>query len=135
MFIYQFILTYSADIRDTAFKTASEVLGFMAGRRRQDWSDERDTDARKLLDTMHATHLVWINDKNSTVKKQAYTKARQSAQVKLRAMKDTWWKRKSQELQDAVDQHDTSGSTMASKRFMDLVTLALFRFVPRTDPQ
>jgi len=55
---------------------------------------------------MYAQHLTWINDKNSTAKKTAYTKARQSAQVKLRLMKENWWIQKSQELQEAADQKD-----------------------------
>jgi hypothetical protein len=101
-----------ADIRDTTYQTAAEVLGFKVGRHHQDWFDEQDVEARALLDTMHATHLAWINDKNSTAKKSAYTKARQASQVKLRMMKEKWWACKSQELQDAADQHDM-------KRFYD----------------
>ena len=101
-----------ADIRDTTYKTAAEVLGFRVGRRHQDWFDDQDTEDQSLLDTMHATHLAWINDKHSTAKKSAYTKARQTAQVKLREMKDNWWMQKSLELQDAADQHDM-------KRFYD----------------
>ena len=95
-----------ANIKSTVIKTASEVLGFRVGKRHQDWFDEQDVEAVKLLDTVHAAHRSWINDKCSTVKKHAYVKARQSAQVKLRLMKNTWWKRKSQELQDAADHHD-----------------------------
>ena len=66
-----------ADIRDTTYKMAAEVLGYKT-RVHQDWFDKQDTKARGLLYTMHATHLVWINDKNITAKKAAYTKARQS---------------------------------------------------------
>jgi len=46
------------------------------------------------------------------VKKIVYTKAQQSAQVKLRSMKENWRMHESQELQDAADQHDM-------KRFYD----------------
>jgi hypothetical protein len=70
-----------ADIRDTTYQTAAEVLCFKAERRHQDWFDEQDAEARVLLDTTHTTHLAWINDKNSTAKKAAYTKARQASQV------------------------------------------------------
>ena len=101
-----------ADIRDTTYKTAAAVLGLQAGRHYQDWFDEQDTVARSLLDTMHTTHLAWINDKNDMAKKSAYTRARQASQVRLRMMKEDWWLRKSRELQDAADQHDM-------KRFYD----------------
>ena len=59
-----------ADIRDTTYQTAAEVLGFKAGRYHQDWFDEQDAEARILLDTMHTTHLAWINDKNITQPKR-----------------------------------------------------------------
>ena len=39
-------------------------------------------------------------------KKSAYARARQSSQMRLRMMKESWWMRKSQELQDAADRHD-----------------------------
>jgi hypothetical protein len=88
-----------ADIRDTTYQTAADVLGFKAGRRHQEWFEEHDVEARVLLDTMHTTHLAWTNDKNSTAKKAAYTKARQASRVKLRMMKEKWFACKSQELQ------------------------------------
>ena len=84
------------------YETAAEVSGYKTSRH-QDWFDEQDTEARALLDTMHATHLARINYKNSTAKKAACTRARQSVQVKLRMMREKWWTSKSQELQDAAD--------------------------------
>ena len=54
-----------------------EVLGFGTGRRHQDWFDENDAVARRVLNTMHSTHLAWINDKGSTARKLAYNKAKQ----------------------------------------------------------
>ena len=57
-----------ASIKDTTYKTAEEVLGFGTGRRHQDWFDENDDVARQLLDTMHSTHLAWINNKGNTAR-------------------------------------------------------------------
>ena len=68
-----------ASIKDTTYKAAEEVLDFRTGRRHQDWFDENDADARQLLDTMHTTHLAWINDKGNMARKLAYNRAKQSA--------------------------------------------------------
>ena len=99
------------DLKDATYKQAAEVLVFKAGRH-QDWFDEQDSEARTPLDVMHATRLAWINDKSSSTKKSAYTKARQAAQSRLRAMKENWWASKALELQAAADQHNM-------KRFYD----------------
>ena len=56
-----------------------------------------------MLDVMHSTHLVWTRDKNCSVKKMAYTQARQKAQLRLREMKNRWWNNKAAELQAAAD--------------------------------
>ena len=76
-----------ADIKDTTYKAAEEVMGFKTGRRHQDWFDENDAVVRRLLDTMHTTHVVWINNKGNMARKLEYNSAKQSAQVKLRTMK------------------------------------------------
>jgi len=55
---------------------------------------------------MHAMHLAWINDKSNSSKKSAYTRARGTAQKRLRQMKNEWWASKAQELQHAVDRRD-----------------------------
>ena len=83
-------MTKTGRIKDTIYTQAAEVLGFKVGRH-QDWLDEQDSEARTLLDVMHATHLAWVNDKSSSTKKSAYTQARQAAQSRLRAMKEIWW--------------------------------------------
>jgi len=48
-----------------------------------------------------------MRDKNCSVKKMAYTQARQKAQLRLREMKNRWWSNKAVELQAAADRHDT----------------------------
>jgi len=93
------------DIKNATYKAASEVLGHTTSKHK-DWFDDQDVAARALLDAMHSTHLEWINDKSSTDKKSAYTRAKQHAQVKLREMKELWWKTKAEELQSAADRHD-----------------------------
>ena len=72
----------------------------------KDWFDNQDAAARNLLDAMHFAHLHWINDKSNTAKKSAYTRTNQQVQVKLREMKERWWRTKAQELQSDGDRHD-----------------------------
>ena len=98
-------------IKDTTYKAATEVLGYTT-HKHKDWFDEQDLAARALLDAMYSTHLEWINDKSNAAKKLAYTRAKQSAQVKLREMKERWWVAKAKELQSAADRHDVHESIL-----------------------
>lgn len=85
--------------------TVVEVIGYRRTRH-QDWFDDQDVEAHRLLDEMHDAHLVWINDKSNTTKKVTYNTARSVAQRKLRQMKEEWWARKANELQEAADRND-----------------------------
>ncbi|CAM4293297.1 unnamed protein product [Leuciscus chuanchicus] len=91
-------------IRDITYNTAAEVLGFTTSKHK-DWFDDQDVEAQALLNTMHTSHLAWVNDKSSTAK-SAYTRARNTAQTCLREMKNRWWQSKAEELQSAADRHD-----------------------------
>jgi len=65
--------------KSAVFDSAATVIGFSKSRH-HDWFDDEDAEARQLLDTMHATHLLWINDKSNSSKKSAYTRAGGAAQ-------------------------------------------------------
>ena len=52
---------------------------------------------------MHESHLQWINDRESAAKADTYRHLKQSAQARLRAMKEQWWSDKATELQEAAD--------------------------------
>ena len=92
-------------IRDVTYKAASDTLGFVISKHR-DWFDEHDTEANALLQSMHTTHLAYINDKHSPAKRTAYCRAKQRTQVKLREMKNRWWQATAELLQMAADRHD-----------------------------
>ena len=87
------------------YESSSCVLGFVR-RKHQDWFDENDETICDELKHMHDTHRAWIADKNSNLKKSLYKQARSSTQKHLRSMKEEWWRRKAQELQEASDKHD-----------------------------
>ena len=88
--------------KSAIFNSAATVIGCSKSRH-HNWFDDQDAEARQLLDTMHATHLAWINDKSNSSKKSAYTRARGAAQRRLREVKNEWWAKKAQELQQAAD--------------------------------
>ena len=59
-----------------------------------------------MLDDLHRGHLAWMKGKNDNSLKSVYTRVKQRVQIRLRQMKDKWWKNKAAELQDAADSHD-----------------------------
>jgi len=85
--------------KSAVFDSAATVIGFSKSLH-HDWFDDQVAEARQLLDTVHATHLAWISDKNNSSKKSAYTQRR------LRQMNNEWWAKKAQELQQAADRGD-----------------------------
>jgi len=92
-------------IKDITYKAATDTLGFIT-QRHEDWFDDNDSVASSLLQTMHTTHLAYINDKENQAKKSAYHRAKQQTQAKLREMKNNWWRGKAELLQMAADRHD-----------------------------
>ena len=65
--------------------------------------DENDAEAATILRKMHESHLQWINDRESAAKADTYRHHKQSAQGRLRAMKEQWWSDRATELQEAGD--------------------------------
>jgi hypothetical protein len=91
--------------KTAVFEAAAKTTGFKR-RNHKDWFNDNDSVIAKLLDDMHVKHLAWINDKGDSARKLAYNLSRNAAQQRLRLMKETWWKRKADELQEAADRHD-----------------------------
>ena len=77
-------------LRDTIYQGALDVLG-TTKRKHRDWFDEDDAEAATILRKMHESHLQWINDRESAAKADTYRHHKQSAQARLRAMKEQWW--------------------------------------------
>ena len=72
-------------------------------RKHRDWFDENDAEAATILRKMHESHLQWINDRESAANADTYRHHKQSAQARLRAMKEQWWSDRATELQEAAD--------------------------------
>lgn len=71
---------YVQCLRDVTYNTAAEGLGFTTPKHK-DWFGDQDVEVQALLNTMHTAHLAWIIDKSSPVKKSAYTRGRNEAQM------------------------------------------------------
>ncbi|KAI0237944.1 hypothetical protein LSAT2_011450, partial [Lamellibrachia satsuma] len=93
-------------LRDIIYQGALDVLG-TTKRKHRDWFDENDTEAATVLRKMHESHLEWINDRDSAAKAITYRHYKQSAQARLRAMKEQWWSDRANELQEAADRKDS----------------------------
>ncbi|XP_076447193.1 uncharacterized protein LOC143284443 [Babylonia areolata] len=91
--------------RDAVYTAAADTLGFVQ-RSHKDWFDENDSGISKLLNTLHIRHQDHISDKDCQRKENQFLQTRQLVQRRLREMKNTWWDRKSEELQSAADAHD-----------------------------
>ena len=89
-------------LRDTVYQGALDVL-FTTKRKHRDWFDENYAEAATILRKMHESHLQWINDRDSAAKVDTYRHHKQSAQARLRAMREQWWPDRATELQEAAD--------------------------------
>ena len=93
-------------LKDTLYETSSELLGFTK-RKHQDWFDENDPKASKLIENMHQAHMKYMQNKNSRRFKQDYMSAKRAVQHQLRSLKEDWWRCKAEELQHAANTHNT----------------------------
>ena len=59
-------------LREVTHSTSLEVLGLPI-RKHQDWFDENNQEVQSLIQKLHSSHKAWIEDKNSSDKKKAYT--------------------------------------------------------------
>ena len=99
------------DFKLRVLDASERTLGFVR-RKHQDWFDDNDPEIQTMLDLMHRQHTAWINDKNPISKKSTYQRTKRHVQVRLRSMKDSWWRQKADELHMAADRKD-------SKSFFD----------------
>ena len=93
-------------LRDLLYETSANHLGFVQ-RKHQDWFEENDEETSTLIQSMHHSHLQYMNNKTSRKLKRTYLSTKQSVQKRLRYLKDSWWKVKAEELQKAADNNNT----------------------------
>ena len=88
--------------KQTVTESANATIG-LKKRVHQDWFDENSEDINKLLEEKHTAYINWQNDISSTSKKDCFKHLQSKAQRELRAMQDSWWDRKADEVQRYAD--------------------------------
>ena len=88
--------------KQTMMESARATLG-PKKRTHQDWFDENNEEIGNLLDEKHTTYINWQNDPSSASKKDCFKHLQSKVQKELRAMQDSWWDKKADEVQYYAD--------------------------------
>ena len=91
-------------LRDALTAAAEETIGY-THKKNQDWFDENDEHITRLVETKRLTRLALENHptpENKNRHKQALAECRRG----IREAQNTWWQRKSEEIQNYADQRD-----------------------------
>lgn len=67
-------------LRDAIYSSSTDALGLVKCKH-QDWADENDSEISEILQRMHNTHKICINDKKCTTKKPSYLNAKSTIQL------------------------------------------------------
>ena len=92
-------------LRDSITKTATDCLGFRK-RNHADWFDENDPLITDLLERRRNARTAMLMNPLSAREKQDYNKACSTLQRNLRVIKDDWFNKKAEELQQYADCKD-----------------------------
>ena len=88
--------------KQTMMESARATLG-PKKRTHQDWFDENNEEIGNLLDEKHTAYINWQNDPSSASKKDCFKYLQSKVQKEPRAMQDSWWDKKADEVQYYAD--------------------------------
>ena len=91
-----------AELKKKISEAALETLGTLK-RHNQDWFDDSNEEIETLLKEKYEAHRIWLTDKTCSTKQNRFKQARAKLQKSLREMKDSWWRKKSEEIQRYAD--------------------------------
>lgn len=89
--------------------TITKAAGETMEKKRQntsDWFDETDEIVQKLLNEKKKMHEIYMSNP-SKENERKWKSARKICQNKVRMIKDNWWSKKAQELQDYINAGDS----------------------------
>lgn len=86
--------------------TAQEILG-KKKIKTQDWFDESETLVEKELENKRKAHERLLTSPASEALKKQYQEARQKCQHEIRRIREEWWNKKINELQEYANKNDT----------------------------
>ena len=94
-------------MKEAVYATAQDVLGHPQ-RKSPDWFQEHDEAIQELLQEKHKLFNIHLQE-NSERSKAALTTIKAKVQREIRTIKDNWWKKKAEKLQEMADKNDTHG--------------------------
>ena len=100
-------------LKSAMYESAKESLGIRK-RKTPDWFQDHDAEIEMLLADKNAA-LQRNLAENSARSKAAFLSAKADLQRKMRAMKDSWWNAKAEELQKLAERKDFQGLFSALK--------------------
>ena len=100
-------------LREAMTRAAEEILGYTT-KKRQDWFDENDTTITRLIEVKRQARLASENQPTAA-NKCAHKLAEADCQRGIREAQNTWWQRKSAEIQSFADQRDLRSFHAATK--------------------
>ena len=83
---------------------ADEIIGY-THKKNQDWFDENDEHITRLIETKRLTRLAFGNHPTPE-NKNRHKQALAECQRGIREAQNTWWQRKSEEIQNYADQRE-----------------------------
>ena len=95
------------EMKETMYATAQDVLGHPQ-RKSPDWFQEHDEAIQELLQEKRKLFNIHLQE-NSERSKAAFTAIKAKVQREIRTIKDHWWKKKAEKLQEMADKNDTHG--------------------------
>ena len=95
------------DLKETVYKTAKDVLGHPK-RKSPDWFQESEAIIQELLTEKEKLHKIHLEE-NSERSKAKLTSAKAKVQREIRVIKDAWWNKKAEEMQEMADKNNSHG--------------------------
>jgi len=94
-------------LRETVTSAAESILGFSTVKHK-DWFDEQDEEIAQLIEQKRRARLLYEHRPTQEHKHQ-FSNARRICQSRIRELQNSWWQKKSEELQRQADRNDMRG--------------------------
>ena len=101
-------------LADSLYETVTETIGFTQ-RKTEDWFDQNDERIKELLQKKNKLHQKAIDNPSSPSARSAFQEHRRECQRLIRRMKNEWWERKANEIQNHANTNNQQGFYSAIK--------------------
>ena len=101
--------------RDIVYEKSLDQLGTKK-RQDNDWFDENDEEIQKLVLAKRQAFSTVLNHGGKGQAMAKYLKLKGDLQRRVRQLKNDWWRRQAEEIQDMHDKHDVRGMFQSIKK-------------------